>query len=151
MYFSPRKLKFLLNVYPPYWGTGISITHISDDWKSLTVILKKRWYNRNAVGTHFGGNLYSMTDPHLMLMLMQLLGRDYIVWDQGASIEYIKAGRTHVTANIVVSDADIASIKEKTSKGEKYLPEFTIELKNTSEELIAKVRKVLYVRKKQAK
>lgn len=151
MYFSPRKLKFLLNIYPPYLGAGIGVTHISDDWKSLTVVLKKRWYNRNAVGTHFGGNLYSMADPHLMLMLMQLLGRDYIIWDQKASIEYIKAGRTHVTANISISDADILLIKEKTSNGEKYLPEFTIEIENEAGELVAKVRKVLYVRKKQSK
>ena len=32
-----------------------------------------RWYNRNFVGTQFGGSLYSMVDPFYMLLLMPLL------------------------------------------------------------------------------
>jgi hypothetical protein len=52
-----------------------------------------RWYNKNYVGTHFGGSLSAMTDPHYMLMMIQILGREYIVWDQSGTIEYRKPGR----------------------------------------------------------
>ena len=150
MYLSPRKLKLLLNWYPPYLGAGIKISNISDDWRALNVHMKLRWYNRNAVGSHFGGSLYSMVDPHLMLMLMQVLGRDYYVWDKSATIDYIQATKSPVTAKIELEDGQIETILSKTQNGEKYLPEFVIEIKDEKHNLIATVRKILYIRKKPA-
>lgn len=50
--------------------------------------MKMRFWNKNYVGTHFGGSIYSMTDPFYMLMLLNLLGKGYIVWDKSASIRY---------------------------------------------------------------
>ena len=70
---SQQKLRRLLKIYPPYLGAGIRVDYISEDWRELQVSMKLRWYNRNAVGTHFGGSLYAMVDPHLMLMLLQIL------------------------------------------------------------------------------
>jgi acyl-coenzyme A thioesterase PaaI-like protein len=148
MYFSPRKLKFLLNCYPPYLGAGVRILHLSDDWRHLTVGMRLRWFNRNAVGSHFGGSLYSMVDPHLMLMLMQILGREYYVWDKSARIDYVQASRYPVTAEIQLSDEQIEEIKYRTQSGEKYLPEFAIEIKDSKRQLIATVHKVLYIRRK---
>lgn len=148
MYLSPKKFKFLMNWYPPYIGAGVKIRYVADDWFHVQVAMRLRWFNRNAVGSHFGGSLYSMVDPQLMLMLMQLLGRDYIVWDQSASIEYVKPAKTTVVANIRLSPEDIASIKQNTESGEKYLPSFEIEVKDEAGELIAKVNKTLYIRKK---
>jgi hypothetical protein len=55
MTLSPKSLKRLLNFYPPYLGAGIKISHISEDWSELHESMSLRWYNRNAVGTHFGG------------------------------------------------------------------------------------------------
>ncbi len=138
-----------MNIYPPYWATGIHLDYISQDWKELTVSMKLRWYNKNAVGSHFGGSLYSMIDPHLMLMVMQLLGKDYIVWDKSAQIEYVSAAKTKVTAKICLTDKDIELIKQQTSSGVKYLPSFDIMILDESSNLVAKVQKTLYVRRKQ--
>jgi acyl-coenzyme A thioesterase PaaI-like protein len=90
---SPTLFKRLLNLYPPYIGAGIKVEYVSKDWRELHVSMALRWYNRNAVGTHFGGSLYAMIDPHVMLLLMQLLGKDYQVWDKSASIEFVKASK----------------------------------------------------------
>ena len=148
MYLSPRKLKWLLNFYPPYLGAGIKVDTIDPNWRSMQVRMKLRWYNRNAVGSHFGGSLYSMVDPHLMLMLMQLLGRDYIVWDKSAHIEYISAVKTEVTADIQITDAQLGEIKKATENGEKFLPKYQVLITDTSGELVARVEKELYIRKK---
>ena len=67
-----------INIWPPLLGAGIRVR-----WRSNRVVdveMKLRPWNRNYVGTHYGGSLYSMTDPFYMLMLMENLGRDYIVW-----------------------------------------------------------------------
>ena len=148
MKMTPRRLKRILNLYPPYLGAGVKVTYISEDWKELHVCMAMRRYNRNAVGTHFGGSLYAMVDPHLMLLLMQLLGKGYLVWDQSADIEFIKATKTKVTSIIRVSDEDVATIKRHTDSGDKYLHSFAVHIKDAHDDLIAKVNKIIYVRKK---
>lgn len=45
-----------------------------------------------------------MTDPFFMLMLMNLLGRDYIVWDKAASIDFVSPGKGPVYAEFRVDD-----------------------------------------------
>ena len=109
-----------------------------------------RWFNRNAVGTHFGGSLYSMTDPHLMLLLMQLLGEKYSVWDKAANIEFVKASRKKVTSIIKISNEDLELIKSNTDNGEKYLPKFLVEIRDEDDDLVAVVKKTIYVRRKRS-
>ena len=150
MNYSPRQLKRIINIYPPYLGAGIRVDHISEDWKELRVSMGLRWFNRNIVGTHFGGSLYAMIDPHVMLLLMQLLGKEYIVWDKAASIEFIKASKKDLSAVIRISDQIIEEIKQKTENGQKYLPTFTIEIRDEDGELVATAEKVIYVRKRAA-
>ena len=91
-----RKVRFLrwaLNFYPPYLGAGVKVRHISSDFREVRVSMGLTWYNRNYVRTQFGGSLYSMTDPFYMLMLMENLGRDYVVWDKAAHIEFVSPGK----------------------------------------------------------
>jgi acyl-coenzyme A thioesterase PaaI-like protein len=110
--------------------------------------MKLHWYNRNIVGVHFGGSLYSMTDPHLMLMLMNLLGKNYIIWDRSASIDFIRPGKGKVTAVFKINDQDLATIKEQTKDGGIYYPEFRIMVVDQKGKTVAKITKVLYVREK---
>ena len=148
MKLTPRLLRWLLNIYGPYLGTGIRVERISADWRESQVSMKLRWYNRNAVGSHFGGSLYSMVDPHLMLMLMNLLGKDYIVWDKSAEIDFIRPGRGRVMANFTITDDDLQAIRNNTAQGEKYLPHFSIRVIDTEGELVARIKKILYIRRK---
>ncbi len=148
MKFTPKLLKRTLNLYPPYLGAGVKVTYISEDWRELHVSMALRWFNRNAVGTHFGGSLYSMVDPHLMLLLMQLLGKSYMVWDKAANIEFIKATRRKVTSVIKVSNEDLELIRSKTDNGEKYFSNFIVEIRDEDDDLVARVKKTIYVRRK---
>jgi len=145
---NPNFFKLLLNVYPPYWGTGIVVKKISPDYKEIIVQMKMRWYNRNYVKTHFGGSLYAMTDPFFMLMLLQILGKEYIVWDKAAHIEFIRPGRGTLTAKFIITDEEIGNILKNTADGQKYLPEFSVDIKDEADETVASVTKILYVRKK---
>ena len=148
MKFSPKSLKRILNFYPPYLGAGVNVSYISSDWSELHVSMSLRWFNRNAVGTHFGGSLYSMIDPHLMLLLMRLLGKGYLVWDKAASIEFIKPSKRKVTSIIKISKTDLKTIRLKTDSGEKYFPEFILEIKDENGDLIAKIKKTIYIKRK---
>ena len=110
--------------------------------------MKLRFWNRNYVGTHYGGSLYSITDPFLMVMLMNILGPEYTVWDKSASIRFRRPGRGTVRAHFEISDEQIASIRQQLETAEKIEPAFSVEVKDTAGEVIAEVQKVLSIRRK---
>ena len=144
----PSLFKLLINFYPPYLGAGIKVRSISPDYKELQVQMKLRFYNRNYVGTHFGGSLYAMIDPFYMLMLMQVLGPAYIVWDKAATIAFQKPGRGTVSAHFKLADQMIADIRDRTADGNKFEPQFTIDILDEDQELVAQGLKTLYIRRK---
>jgi len=145
---NPRYLKLLINLYPPYWGTGISVRSISLDFREITVQMKMRGYNRNYVKTHFGGSLYAMTDPFFMIMLIHILEKEFVVWDKSAHIDFIKPSQGTVTAKFLITEEQIERIRNQTSEGQKYFPEFSVDIENEAEEKVARVVKTLYIRKK---
>ena len=142
-------LKFGMNLWPPFLGAGIRVKHIAADYKEVVVSMKLRWYNRNYMGTHFGGSLAAMTDPFYMLMLIHILGSEYIVWDKTSTTDFIAPGRGTVTARFRLSDDQIAEIKDETADCKAYFPALSVDIVDESGEVIATVAKKLYVRKKQ--
>ena len=106
--------------------------------------------NRNIVGTHFGGSLYAMSDPFYMVMLLNILGSEYIVWDKSAQIKFVKPGKTKVFAKFRLSLEEIEKIKIEIEKSEKgtYLLEKKVEVLDTNQQVVAVVDKVIYIKKK---
>ena len=145
---KPALLKLRINAYPPYWGTGITVHTISPDFRHIIVRMKLRWYNRNWFGNHFGGSLYAMTDPFYALMLIHILGPDYIVTDKAGSIDYVTPGKGVVTARFEIDDATLADIRLNTDSGDSYLPQLTVKVTDERQETVARVVKTIYVRKK---
>jgi len=145
---SPSKFRHVMNLWPPFLFSGIRVREISAGWRLVRVELRQHWYNRNYVGTHFGGSLFAMTDPFWMIMTMQALGRGYIVWDKAATIDFIKPGRGTVTARFDLDDAALDAIRAATANGEKTLHWFETPVTDASGETVALVRKQIYVRRK---
>lgn len=143
-----RVLRWMLNLYPPYLGAGIRVQHISPDMRSIRVAMKLTRWNRNYVGTQFGGSLYAMVDPFYMLLLIERLGRNYIVWDKAASIDFITPGKGPVYAEFHVDDALLDGIRQQTATGKKCLPRLQVDIRDGAGELVARVDKTLYVRLK---
>ncbi|MEJ5348896.1 MAG: DUF4442 domain-containing protein [Desulfosoma sp.] len=143
-----RMFRWLLNLYPPYLGAGVRVRRVSQDFREIFVEMPLRFFNRNYVGTHFGGSLYAMVDPFYMLMLMKNLGPNYIVWDKAATIDFVKPGRGTVRAHFKLEEKVLEEIKEKVKDGGKYQPTFTVQVLDSQGDVVARVEKVLYVRKK---
>jgi uncharacterized protein DUF4442 len=143
-----RHMRWLLNLYPPYLGAGIRVKRLQPDWKAIDVEMKLRFWNSNYVGTHFGGSLYSMTDPFYMLMLIENLGPAYIVWDKAASIRFRRPGKGRVSVSFRLSEEQIEGIRQRLNTQEKVEPTFMVEVKDDSGAVVAEVEKVLYIRKK---
>ena len=146
-----RNFKLLFNLWPPLLGAGIRITRVQPDWKEVDVEMKLRRWNANYVGTHYGGSLYSMTDPFYMVMFIEILGRDYIVWDKSASIRFRRPGRGTVFAKFRITDEQIAEIRSALKTEEKIDREFSVDVKSGDGEIIAEVKKLLQFRNKKAR
>lgn len=149
--FKPGTLRRILNLWPPFLFNGIHVVAIAADWRSASVELRARPWNRNYVGVHFGGNLFSMTDPFWMLLTMHALGRDFIVWDQAGAIEFLKPGRGTVRAEFRLDEPVLAQLRNATAGGAKYLHWFETDVVDASGEVVARVRKQLYMRRKRAR
>jgi hypothetical protein len=143
-----RHMRSLMNLWPPFLGAGIRVKRLQSDWKEIDVEMKLRFWNSNFVGTHYGGSLYSMTDPFYMLMLIENLGRDYIVWDKSATVRFRKPGRGKVTAQFRLSDQQIESIRRELETQPKIEPTFLVEVIDESGVVVAEVQKLLHVRRK---
>ena len=143
-----RHMRWLLNLYPPYLGAGIRVKRLQPDWKAIDVEMKLRFWNSNYVGTHFGGSLYSMTDPFYMLMLIENLGPAYIVWDKAASVRFRRPGKGKVSVSFRLSEEQIEGIRQTLNTQEKVEPTFVVEVKDDSGAVVAELEKVLYIRKK---
>ena len=145
---SRAGMRRMLNIWPPFLFSGISVREISQDFRHVKVRLRKKLLTSNYVGTLFGGSLYAMTDPFFMLMVLKNLGDGYIVWDKQSEIEYVSPGKTTVFAEFTLSDADIDEITREVETNGKFLKWFDVEIKTADATVVAIVRKQIYVRKK---
>ncbi|MFW5860952.1 MAG: DUF4442 domain-containing protein [Spirochaetota bacterium] len=140
----------LVNLYPPFLGAGIRVK-VSRDMKTIDVTLKLSFFNRNYVGTQYGGSMYSMCDPFYMILLMENLGKDYIVWDQSAKITFKKPGKTRLRATFHIPESQYQSIKSQLEVRDKIYPVFTVDIIDAHDNIVATVDKTIYIKKKQSK
>ena len=148
---SARTMRRVLNLWPPFLFTGIHVSHIGEDYRSARVELRMRPWNRNYVGTHFGGSLFAMTDPFWMLLVVHAIGDGYIVWDKAAHIEFEKPGRGVVVADFLLEEPVLEELRAAAADGGKVLRWFETPVRDASGDTVALVRKQLYVRRKRPK
>ncbi len=141
-----RLLEKFINMYPPLVGAGIRSRSV--DERTVDVEMKLTALNRNLVGVHFGGSLYAMCDPWFMLILMRLLGPDYIVWDKAASIQFKQPGRGKVKAHFHIPAERVEQIRLDAEQNAKIEPTFSVDVVDEQGQVIAHVEKLLYVRRK---
>ena len=130
--------------WPPLLGAGIKLTRLDNDLREADVEMRLKRWNKNYVGVHFGGSLFSMTDPFYMLMLAANLGEEYVVWDKAASIRYRKPGMGRVRAEFRLSDERLAEIRAAVEADGRYDARFLVEIKDEEGGVVAVVERVIY-------
>ena len=143
---TPTRFRWLLSLYPPLWGTGIWVNHVSKDFREVVVTMAPRFYNRNAFGAHFGGSLAAMTDPFPTLMLMKVLGPDYRIIDSETHIRFLGQAQGRVKARFLLDDDALAEIRAATAGGDKHFSTFEIDITNKAGKTVVEVEKRIYVR-----
>ncbi|NWF71030.1 MAG: DUF4442 domain-containing protein [Chloroflexi bacterium] len=143
-----RLTRYYFNLAPTYWCTGATIEYIAADWREVRVRLPLSLRTRNYVGTLYGGSMYAAVDPIYMLMLIQVLGSDYVVWDKAASIQFKKPGRSTLYAHFCLDQAEIDTIRTALTNAPSIDRLYTVELVDRGGVVHARVEKTIYVRRK---
>jgi hypothetical protein len=146
--FASKRLRWLFNIFPAYRGTGAKVLYVADDFREVRIRLPLSWRTRNAVRTIFGGSMYGSVDPFYMIMLMKLLGPDYVVWDKAATIRFRRPGRSTLFATFRIEEAEVEAIRAATAAGEAIDRIYNVDLVDRGGVVHASVEKVVYVKRK---
>lgn len=135
----------MMNWYPMYFGTGGKIVFWSADSHEVHVRLRLNLWTYNYVGTIFGGSMFSASDPFYMVMLLKVLGPNYVVWDKSASIRFRKPGRSSLYARYLLTAADIEAIKSGVRQGGEFHRNFVIQWVDAKGVTHAEIERLCYI------
>ena len=79
---------------------------------------------------------------------MGALGKEYLVWDKKADIDFIKPGHGTLIAEFWLGDAVLTETKAATAEGDKFFPQFLVQVKNAKGDIVCLVNRTIYIRKK---
>ncbi|HEY0049439.1 MAG TPA: DUF4442 domain-containing protein [Pyrinomonadaceae bacterium] len=140
------RIKF--NFFPAYRGTGARVIYIADDYRRIRVKIPLSWRTRNYVGTIYGGSMYAGIDPIYMLMLIKILGRQYIVWDKAAKIRFKRPGREALFADFLITADEIDEIRKRLATEKSVDRVYKVELVDKNGKAHAIIEKTLYITKR---
>lgn len=107
--------KVMFNISPMYRRSCGRITFVSKDLHIVKVKISLTYKNKNYVGSMFGGSLFSATDPIYMIQLIQILGKDYVVWDKATEIKFKKPVYKNAFAIFEFTENELEFIKSKVA------------------------------------
>ncbi len=146
--FKTKIMRWRFNFFPAYRLTGAHITYIAGDWREVRIKLPLSWRTRNIVGTIFGGSMYGAVDPIYMVMLMKILGPEYVVWDKAALIRFKKPGKRTLYAAFNLAQQEIDGIKAALVSAPSIERIYRVELVDADGLVHVAVEKTVYIRRK---
>jgi hypothetical protein len=85
-----------------------------------------------------------------MLLLMKILGPEYVVWDKAANIRFRRPGKGTLEARFEISAEEIAAIREATLRESSVDRVYLVEFKDAEGKVCASIEKTIYIRRKAA-
>ena len=140
-----RLWRLWYNLHPTIRGTGSWLTFMSGDWHEAQVKLTLNLRTRNYVGTIFGGAMFAATDPLYMVMLIKILGKDYVVWDKAGRIRFLKPGKERLVARFQIPARRIDEIKAKVAEAGAIDEGFIVTWVDKAGKPVARVEKTIYI------
>ncbi|MET1259205.1 DUF4442 domain-containing protein [Flagellimonas sp. DF-77] len=134
------------NWSPMYRRSTAKIRAVSKDLKQIDIKLPISYKNRNYVNSIFGGSMFSAVDPIPMVQLMNLLGKDYVVWDKSAQIFFKRPAKTDLYARFTVTEEELDVIKQRVAKEKEIdIVKITRLQDRSFETVFCEVHKTIYI------
>jgi hypothetical protein len=140
--------KYGFNWSPMYRRSTAKLVEISDDMHFIKIRLQLNWKNRNYAGSIFGGSMLSATDPIYMIQLIQILGKEYVVWDKAVTARYRKPAKGTIYGDFVFTKEEIANILARVSEENEVNINKEVALLDEEGDTVATFDKTVYIAKK---
>ena len=143
--YSHQLFKWFFNISPMYRRTTGRVISVTKDYERIEIKIRKSYKNANYVGTIFGGSLFSATDPIYMVQLIQILGKDYVVWDKSSVVRFKRPADSSAFAVFEVTKDDVDSIKKTVSDKKELDFNKTVFITNKEGKVFCEIDKVIYI------
>ncbi|TVZ55120.1 acyl-coenzyme A thioesterase PaaI-like protein [Lutibacter sp. Hel_I_33_5] len=138
--------KYGFNLSPMYSRSTGRIVEVSKDLLSVKVKIKLSYKNSNYVGSIFGGSLFSATDPIFMIQLLNILDRNYVVWDKEATIKFKRPAFETCYVDFMFTEEEITQLKKEVADKKEIDLVKNIYITNKDKTIVfAEVSKTIYV------
>ena len=127
---TPRQLRWLLNLYPPLLFQRIQVREIDPDFRRAVVRVKNSILSRNLQGTRFGGTIYSAVDPFHALLLWQICAHEGLrvqAWMKRATVEFLRPAASDLTIEFRLSSDDVSRALEHVRAEGRFAGVFRVE------------------------
>ena len=142
--------KYGFNFSPMYRRSCGRLIHVSKDLKTLRIRLKYSYKNKNYVGSIFGGSLFSAVDPFPMVQLINIIDRDYVIWDKAAQIRFRRPAFEDLYADFTYTDSELEEIRKRVqTENEIEIIKSTPLTNKAGDTVFCTVEKTLYIAEKQ--
>ncbi len=146
---SPRRIRWLLNAFPPLWFGRIRIVELDEDFHGCTVRIRHCWLTRNLDGAMFGGTIFSGFDPYYAILYWQLLAHRGIraqAWLRSATIQYRRPVRSSLTIRFQLTGADVAEALEQLQRTGRHTCSHSLEARDEDGVVCATAVTEVYLR-----
>ncbi|MCO6173532.1 DUF4442 domain-containing protein [Flavobacterium sp. NRK F10] len=149
-YVKPATLfRVMFNVSPMYRRSCGKLYFVSEDLHLVKIRIPLTYRNKNYVGSMFGGSLFSATDPIYMIQLMQILGKDYVVWDKATQIRFRKPAYSNAFVDFEFSIDEINEIKRQVQENKEIDFVKKLNITDGKETVFTELEKTLYISSKE--
>ncbi|GAB3789575.1 hypothetical protein GCM10028818_58400 [Spirosoma horti] len=132
-----------------YFGTGGKILFWSGDSREVHLRLRRSLWTYNYVGTIFGGSMFAAADPFYMLMLLRILGNNYVVWDKTGTIRFRKPGRQTLYARFDITDDQLATVRQAVAANGQTEQTFSVQWLDAHGVVHAQIERLCYIADRQ--
>jgi len=140
--------KAMFNLSPMYRRSCGRLIAVSDNLYQVKVKIPLTYRNRNYVGSMFGGSLFSATDPIYMIQLMQILGKDYVVWDKSTEIRFKRPAYETAFVTFEFSKEEIETIINRVEGEQEVNYIKNLLITNKEGVVFTELNKTLYISSK---
>lgn len=105
---STSSIRWMLNLWPPFFFQGIRVLDIGDDFQSARIRVRKSILTRNLMGTTFGGALACAADPFYPILYWRWLssrGYSTTCWIRSMNIDFVRPADHNAELHFKISDA----------------------------------------------
>ena len=148
-YFEKDTLfKVLFNWSPMYKRSCGKIVRVSKDLHTVRIKIPLSYKNKNYMGSIFGGSLFAATDPIYMIQLMQILGKEYVVWDKASVIRFKKPAYSVAYADFHFTSDEIAEIQQRVISEKEVNFVKYLQITDSNQNVFTELEKTIYISSK---